>query len=139
MASLILAAGALTYDKVQKSREKKRARKDNNSLRYSELEKDHAEHLGRRQSGREVCYCEWDGWDGKTHRGGCARARLMGNGDKRRELMGGGDEDNTAGLVEKAQKERSNVAPPTYEISEKECKGKRGIFFGGGHIRMNRS
>ncbi|MCJ1258172.1 hypothetical protein MMC24_006003 [Lignoscripta atroalba] len=49
MASLIFAAGALTYDKVKTTRAKRRARKESNQARFSELEKDNAERMSRFQ------------------------------------------------------------------------------------------
>lgn len=129
MASLILAAGAFAYDTVQKSREKKRAAREHRSLRYTELEKDHAEHLARTQSGREICQCEREGWDGKTHRVGCARARETRRGDERGNLINARDEGIDICVDEKRRKEnKGNVAPPSYESLEIERKGKRGIF-----------
>ncbi|MCJ1394655.1 hypothetical protein MMC18_007535 [Xylographa bjoerkii] len=47
MASLLLAAGVLTYDKVKTTRQKRRARKEDNAQRFSELEKDNAERMAR--------------------------------------------------------------------------------------------
>ena len=44
MASLLLAGGALAYDRVQKTREKRRAKKENNASRFSELEKETLDH-----------------------------------------------------------------------------------------------
>lgn len=128
MASLILAAGALTYDKVQKSREKKRAaREDHNQLRYSELEKDHAEHLARTESGRGFCCCGRGNWDGKTHMEGCTRARLARNGDEGRDLlMDEGGEGDFWGV--EGNGEKSNDGPPSYEISERKWKNMRRIF-----------
>ena len=125
MASLLIYAGALTYEKVQKSREKKRAARDNrNQLRYSELEKDHAEHLARTTSGREVCFCERGGWDGRTHGEGCARGRLARTGDE-----AGASIDETRGQ-EKEEGLRISQGPSSYDISEKEPKGKQGILAG---------
>ncbi|MCJ1319531.1 hypothetical protein MMC15_004867 [Xylographa vitiligo] len=49
MASLLLAAGVLTYDKVKTTRQKRRARKDDNAQRFSELEKDNAARMARLQ------------------------------------------------------------------------------------------
>ncbi|MDI1487715.1 MAG: hypothetical protein OHK93_006986 [Ramalina farinacea] len=45
MAALILGAGALAYDQVQKSRAKRRARKDFNDQRFSELERENADRI----------------------------------------------------------------------------------------------
>ncbi|MCJ1421547.1 hypothetical protein MMC32_007911 [Xylographa parallela] len=47
MASLLLAAGVLTYDKVKTTRQKRRARKEDNAVRFSELEKDNAARMAR--------------------------------------------------------------------------------------------
>ena len=124
MASLLIYAGALTYDKVQKSREKKRtARNNRNQLRYSELEKDHAEHLARTMSGREICYCEREGWDGRTHREGCVRGRLARNRDEAEELI-----DGSRGEGKECREMGSSEGPPSYDISEKDHKGKRGTW-----------
>ena len=131
MASLLIYAGALTYDRCQKSREKKRAaREAHNNLRYSLLQKDHAAHITRTQSGqemekeraahlvrtqssqqqRETCFCEMEQWDGRTHMDWCARR--------------GRDEEGDA--VE--WDEGPDEGPPSYAVSEKQQKEKRGIF-----------
>ncbi|MCJ1284858.1 hypothetical protein MMC26_004195 [Xylographa opegraphella] len=49
MASLIVAAGILTYDKVKTTRQKRRDRKEGNAQRFSELEKDNAARMARLQ------------------------------------------------------------------------------------------
>jgi len=128
MASLIFAAGAFTYDKVQKSREKKRAAREDRSLRYSELEKDHAEHLARTQSGREICRCEREGWDGKTHRVGCVRARGTMELDEEGDWIDVGDEGHFAVVDQGRAEKRRSEAPPSYESLEVERKGKGGNF-----------
>lgn len=46
MASLIIMAGALTYERVKQSKAERRARK--NAARYTELEKEHNEAIAQR-------------------------------------------------------------------------------------------
>ena len=125
MASLLIYAGVLTYDKVQKSREKKRAaRNSRNQLRYSELEEDHAKDLARTQSGsREICHCEKEGWDGRTHTESCTRGRLARNRDELRGFI-----DGPRDVEKKGSEMTSSEGPPSYNISEKEYKSKRGIL-----------
>ncbi|MCJ1485151.1 hypothetical protein MMC06_005324 [Schaereria dolodes] len=50
MASLIIAAGALTYDKVKSTRAKRLAAKESAAARFSELEKENAERISRLHS-----------------------------------------------------------------------------------------
>ena len=86
MAALILGAGALAYDQVQKGRAKRKARKDFNSQRFSELERENAERIGGLQ--RETCFCQSSDWDGQGGGGGCP---VHGRGEERREAGGGGE------------------------------------------------
>ena len=66
MASLIIGAGALAYEQVQK---KKRARKEArvayNEERFSELEKANADRIAALQ--QNTCFCQQSDWRG----GGC--------------------------------------------------------------------
>lgn len=133
MASLIFAAGVFAYDKVQKSREKKRAAREDRSVRYSELEKDHAKHLARTQSGRAICHCEREGWDGRTHRVGCAGARGTTELEEEEEEGEGdwidvGDERHFAVVDPGRAEKRRGEAPPSYESLEVERMGKGGDF-----------
>ena len=58
---------------------------------------------------------------------GCARARLARSGDEGRNLlMDGTGEEGVGRFV--GRREKSDKKPPSYEISEKERKNKRGIF-----------
>ena len=55
MASLIIVAGAMTYDKIASSREKRRAQKEShNAVRFAELEKAHSEEQSRYKTNSEV-------------------------------------------------------------------------------------
>ena len=136
MASLLLYAGALTYDKVQKSRQKKRdARSNVNNIRYSELEKDHAAHLARTQSAqqREICFCAQEQWDGRTHREGCPRAQRqtsmpMDDGRRSADIVWRGNNEAPYEMIDVSRE--LDDGPPSYEISEKAEKGKRGLFGG---------
>ena len=62
MASLIIGAGVLAYDRVKTAKEKKKAY---NSERFSELEKVNAERIANLQ--RKTCFCQKSDWTG----GGC--------------------------------------------------------------------
>ncbi|KAG6997617.1 hypothetical protein G7Y79_00039g075790 [Physcia stellaris] len=65
MASLILAAGVFTYERVQKTRTKRKARKAETAARFSELEKDNAERMSRLQ-------------------GHCSQKEVVGGAERRR-------------------------------------------------------
>ncbi|KAL9634876.1 MAG: hypothetical protein Q9164_003824 [Protoblastenia rupestris] len=62
MASLILGAGALAYDQVQKSRAKKKARVAHNSARFSALEQENADRIANLQ--QNICFCQRSDWRG---------------------------------------------------------------------------
>ncbi|KAL9104926.1 MAG: hypothetical protein Q9163_000171 [Psora crenata] len=65
MASLLLGAGALAYDQVQKSREKKKARLARNDARFTALERENADRIAHLQ--QNTCFCQRSDWRG----GGC--------------------------------------------------------------------
>ncbi|KAL9130196.1 MAG: hypothetical protein Q9217_001541 [Psora testacea] len=65
MASLLLGAGALAYDQVQKSRAKRKARLAHNDARFSALERENANRIASLQ--QDTCFCQRSDWRG----GGC--------------------------------------------------------------------
>ena len=62
MASLLLGAGALAYDQVQKSRAKKKARIAHNNARFSALERENANRIAHLQ--QNTCFCQRSDWKG---------------------------------------------------------------------------
>ena len=77
MAALILGAGALAYDQVQKGRAKRKARKEFNDQRFSELERENAERINGLQS--DTCFCERSDWEGRCPVHGDGEGRGVGN------------------------------------------------------------
>lgn len=62
MASLIIGAGYLAYDRVKQAKEKK---KSHNAERYAELEKENSARIANLQ--QNTCFCQRSDWSG----GGC--------------------------------------------------------------------
>ena len=62
MASLIIGAGVLAYDRIKTAKEKKKA---HNNARFTELEKANAERISNLQ--QKSCFCQSSDWTG----GGC--------------------------------------------------------------------
>ena len=65
MASILVAAGVLSYESIKKSRAKRTERKAFNETRFSELERDNAARIAQLQG--RTCFCQTSDWRG----GGC--------------------------------------------------------------------
>lgn len=65
MASILFAAGLLSYDSIKKSRAKRAERKAFNTTRFSELERENAARIAQLQG--HTCFCQTSDWRG----GGC--------------------------------------------------------------------
>lgn len=65
MASLLFAAGVLSYDAIKKQSHKRRARKAHQSTSFADLERDNAARIANLQS--TSCFCQRSDWRG----GGC--------------------------------------------------------------------
>ena len=65
MASLLFAAGVLSYDQIKKSTQKRRAKKAQNTTSFSELERENAARIAHLQG--NTCFCQQSDWQG----GGC--------------------------------------------------------------------
>ncbi|KAL6720477.1 hypothetical protein ACLMJK_002400 [Lecanora helva] len=65
MASLLVAAGVISYDQIKKSTQKRRAKKVRDSPRFAELERENAARIAHLQG--NTCFCQQSDWRG----GGC--------------------------------------------------------------------
>ena len=65
MASLLFAAGVLSYDQIKKSNQKRRAKKARDNTSFSELERENAARIAHLQG--NTCFCQQSDWQG----GGC--------------------------------------------------------------------
>ena len=65
MASILFAAGILSYESIKKSRAKRAEKRAFNSSRFSELERDNAARIAQLQG--TTCFCQTSDWRG----GGC--------------------------------------------------------------------
>ncbi|MCJ1251725.1 hypothetical protein MMC30_008962 [Trapelia coarctata] len=122
MASLILGLGALTYDKVKTSREKRRARKESNAARFAELEKENAERMARlhpKRTEEERVRASEEGKRGRESKEG-ERERSSGEGREGSEGGDGRGRDTGGG---------EGGRPPAYESLVMEGKGgSRGFW-----------
>ena len=65
MASILLAAGILSYESVKKTRAKRAEKRASHTSRFSELERENAARIARLQG--QTCFCQTSDWRG----GGC--------------------------------------------------------------------
>ncbi|KAM0798844.1 hypothetical protein BDR22DRAFT_890962 [Usnea florida] len=65
MASILFAAGVLSYESIKKSRAKRAEKKAFNDSRFSQLERDNAARIAQLQG--TTCFCQTSDWRG----GGC--------------------------------------------------------------------
>ncbi|KAI9871034.1 MAG: hypothetical protein M1830_003517 [Pleopsidium flavum] len=140
MASLIAAAGFLTYEKIRTAREKKRAKKAHNASRYSELEKDTMTEKG----GRDECGVGESKGE-RTDRN-ARNARRRSASGSRGSSRGSSREDLSLTLTERErergtgrERERGRRvageeedAPPAYESITEDKGGRRFGFKGKG-------
>lgn len=84
MAALLLGAGALAYDQIQKTRSKRRARLAHNDARFSELEKENDVRVARVQSVQR-CTCREGGERVVGEGGRCTRCGGVVVGGKAEE------------------------------------------------------
>ncbi|KAL9598094.1 MAG: hypothetical protein Q9219_004725 [cf. Caloplaca sp. 3 TL-2023] len=129
MASLIIASGALAYDRVQKSRAKRSAAKAHNLARFSELERENAARMQDLRA-KKMCFCQkrsdWrageggcpvhDPDEGEAGRGGGGEKKVRGTdtvgttGETEGKVADGGCFEGGGGL-EKGERERELVVP----------------------------
>ncbi|MCJ1475513.1 hypothetical protein MMC13_004176 [Lambiella insularis] len=126
MASLLFAAGILTYDKVKTTREKRRARKEDTALSFSELEKENAERMARLHPDSYQPPAEL-----------YARSQASDAADRTRRISANPLRDSTEEVRERSSTEMdrrlsedAGDRPPEYEALVREDRGKTKSFKG---------
>lgn len=137
MASLIFAAGVLSYDAIKKKSAKRSAKKASRTGAFSDLERENAARIANLQS-KDACFCQRSDWRG----GGCEAhgyvpaAGEVGGPPLYSEIEHG---DGEVGDGERVERRRTMPPPPEYRdgdapfapVSPVEAESARAIGNGG--------
>jgi len=123
MAAIIFGAGALAYDQVQKTRQKKKDRRAHNDARFAQLEQDNSDRIAHIQS--NTCFCQRSDWRG----GGCLNHGYLSPAPGYSENI---EDDEAAAEGRRAQTDSSttvraarNAPPRGYEATNGRRAGTR--------------